>query len=37
MKHCTLYISIAERQKVTEVIGRAFHDKTVEVSADGQT
>lgn len=37
MKHCTLYVSIAEQQKVTDAIGEAFRDKTVEVSADGRT
>lgn len=37
MKHCTLYVSIQQHQKVIDAITGAFRDKSVEVTADGRT
>ncbi|KKX56577.1 DUF4272 domain-containing protein [Brevibacillus borstelensis] len=36
MQQCTLYVSIKERESVTDAIRKAFSEKTVEVSTDGR-
>lgn len=36
MQQCTLYVSIQDRESVTDAIRKAFSEKTVEVSTDGR-